>query len=173
MVYRDDVGALEARLTTLESELAAKTRQRDEAARNLIEAKARAQSDALAADWAAGGPQRRRKRRVALIVSSLMALTAAIGLFVKYRARGDREQAQLQRVIAQFEHFTDEMCTCTDTACAQAVNQRMTTWATEMSKEDPRPARDIDKATMEHMTQIGMRMGECTQKAMTPPNAID
>ena len=174
MVYRDDVGALEARLTTLESELVAKTRQRDEAARLLIEAKARANNDALAADWAAGGPLRRRRHRVALVISSLMALTAAIGLFVRYHAR-DRKAERVEAVIVQFESYTDEMCVCRDTACAQAVSDRMTTWATDMAKEDPAPnPGDIDHAAMERMQKIGTRMGECMTKAMTPPpNPVD
>ena len=173
MVYRDDVSALEARLTTLESELAAKTRQRDDAARLVIEAKARARNDALAADWAAGGPQRRKKQRIALLVSSVMALTAAVGLFVKYHGRVDPQQERLERAIGQFEAFTDEMCECKDTQCAKAVSDRMSTWGMEMSKHDPIPPRDIDKATMDRISKIGTQLGECMQRAMTPPNAVD
>lgn len=168
MVYRDDVGALEARLTTLETELAAKTRQRDEAARLLVEAKARANNDALAADWAAGGPQRRRKRRLAVFLCSVMAITAGIGLVVKLRGRVDRDRERLDRAIAQFERLTDEMCACRDSPCAEAVSARMNAWATEMSKDDPKPPRDIDEVTMARMQTIGMHMGECMQRAMTP-----
>lgn len=172
MVYRDDVGALEARLTTLESELAEKTRQRDEAARLVIEAKARARNDALAADWAAGGPQRRRRQRTALIVASVMALTASIGLVVKFHARGESKQERLDRVIATFEGYTDEMCACTTADCAQAVSSRMSTWATELAKQEPQPhPGDIDHETMERMTKIGTRMGECMQTAVTPSDA--
>jgi hypothetical protein len=170
MVYRDDVGALEARLETLESELAAKIRQRDEAARLVVEAKARARNDALAADWAAGGPQRRKRQRVALIVSAVMALTAAIGLFWKFHFSVDLAQERLDRAVAQFERYTDDICACKDSACAEGVTKQMTAWAAEMAKEEPHPRPgDIDKATMERMQAIGTRMSECMTKVLSPP----
>jgi len=168
MVYRDDVGALEARLETLESELAAKTRQRDEAARLVIEAKARARNDALAADWAAGGPQRRRRQRIALLVAMMMALTAAVGLFWKLSTRTDPAQEQLHRAVVQFERYADEICACKDSQCVQGVSERMTTWATELAKQDPHPdPKHVDQATMERMQGIGLRMSECMSSAMS------
>lgn len=169
MVYRDDVGALEARLTTLETELAAKTRQRDEAARLLVEAKARASNDALAADWAAGGPQRRRKRRLAVFVSSVMAVTAGLTLYVKLPGRVDRERALVERSIAQFERFADEMCDCRDSQCAEAVSTRMTNWSSDLVKGDPKPPRVVDEPTMTRMQTIATHMSECMQKAMSAP----
>lgn len=90
MAYRDDAQALEARLAALTADVAARERERDEAARTLDEARARAHADAYLADLDAGGPARRRRKRIR--IAALIAGLAIIvgGLFAyHFRARPD------------------------------------------------------------------------------------
>lgn len=66
MAYRGDVEALEARVAALSADLAQRVRERDEAAQLLAEARARAHAEAYLADLDAGGPARRRRKRLSL-----------------------------------------------------------------------------------------------------------
>lgn len=168
MAYRDDVSALEARLAALTAGVVAAERERDEAARMLDEARARAHADAYLADLAAGGPARRRKRRIriAAMVAGLAMIVA--GLFA-YHLRPRRDH-RFDDAMAKFEQFTNEMCQCRDNACAQHVSDDMTRWATTLSKEWPQPK--LDPAQTKRATDMGMRMATCMQQAMSTP-AVD
>jgi hypothetical protein len=72
------------------------------------------------------------------------------------------------RAFAALRRFKDEMCQCQDAACAQRVSEEMTKWGEEQAKdavEPPRMTDDESKAA----TEIGMKMGECMQRAMGVP----
>jgi hypothetical protein len=163
--YRNDLEALEARHAALEAEVADKIRRRDEAARMLEEARARQRAEAIAADYASGGHARRQKRMVAVVLGSI-AFLIAMGAAVRILHRGDDRARRMERMMAQFEAFTDDICACTDSKCAMAVTDRMTKWAQEASKTanlDDKP----DAETMERAQKIGTRMSECMTKAMS------
>ncbi len=169
MAYRNDVDALEARLVAIQGELDDATRQRDVAAHLLEEARARAATEGLAADWAAGGPQRRRRRRVRILIATL-AFTLVGGL-VTYRVTRDRGAPDLDEVMARLTTFTDQMCACHDKGCATQVMDGLTAWSTEMARtQSPKPV-DLDDATRQRMSQLGERLGQCITKSMTPPES--
>ena len=163
MAYRDDVQALEARVAALSADLAVRVRERDEVARLLDDARARAHAEAYIADLDSGGPARRRRKR--LRIAALTAgLAMIIGGLLAYRARSheDRFEAAMQT----FERFTGDMCQCKDAACAKHVSDDMTTWAMAMEKEWQPPPR-LDEAQTKRATEIGTRMADCMVKAMS------
>jgi len=170
MAYRNDVDALQARLAAIQGDLDATTRQRDEAARLLAEARARAAAEGLAADWAAGGPQRRRRRRVkiALAATALVAL----GSGVTYKlTRSDRGQ-DVDQLIARFGVFEAQMCLCHDRACAEAVSAQMTTWSVEITRTQPKPF-ELDESQRAQVTRMAQHFGQCTSDAMRELPKID
>lgn len=70
--------------------------------------------------------------------------------------------------IRKMTKLTDQMCTCTDKACADRVQESMTAWSIDMASQ----AGDVegqraDEATMKKMTEVGQRYGECMTKAMS------
>jgi hypothetical protein len=67
--------------------------------------------------------------------------------------------------MAKMGEFRDEMCACSDTACAQRVSDEMATWSQEQAKDSKEPPKMTDEETKE-ATQIGEAMGKCMQKAM-------
>jgi hypothetical protein len=68
--------------------------------------------------------------------------------------------------VAKLEGFSKAMCECKDKACADKVNQDMTTWGTEMAKnagnKDAKPDPDVAKKSADAMTKYA----ECMTKAM-------
>ena len=165
MTYRSDTDALEARLDVLEKDLADRTRERDDVAHMLAEARDR---DA-ARRWLEGRPKRRRRRIMLVGLASTMMMVG--GLVTFFVMRHDSKRDREERVLLQFEDFADDMCRCTESTCAQSVNDRMTKWATEMAKDyrDEKP----DEELIKRATAIAERMGTCMQKAMTPPAPIN
>jgi hypothetical protein len=68
-------------------------------------------------------------------------------------------------VISQFEHFTNRMCACSDKSCADATNNAMTKWGTDVAKrsgEQEKPDVDMAKKAADLMT----RYTECMTKVM-------
>jgi hypothetical protein len=166
MAYRNDVDALEHRLATLQRELDGTTRQRDDAARMLTEARDRAAADGLAADWAAGGPQRRRRRRIRIILATTML--AVVGGFFTFRVTRAHASDDLERVIARLSTFADQMCGCADRACADKVAADMTAWSAEMARTESSP-RDMDPDVQARVTKIAERLGSCMTRVMSDP----
>lgn len=165
MAYRDDVSALEARLAALSAELTVRVRERDEAARLLDEARARANAEAYLADLAAGGPARRRKRRIR-IAAMVAGLAMIIGGLFAYHLRPHRDR-RFDDAMAKFEQFTNDMCQCRDNACAQHVADDMTKWGTALAKQWPQPK--LDETQTKRANDMAMRMAKCMQHAMAPP----
>ena len=69
--------------------------------------------------------------------------------------------------MAKMSEFKDEMCKCKDAKCAQDVSDKMTKWGQEQSKNQKEPPK-MNEADTKKAQEIGTRMGECMQKAMTP-----
>ena len=66
--------------------------------------------------------------------------------------------------VAAMTGFRDDMCKCTDKACADAVQERLNAWSIQMAAlQDGRKATE---AELEQMTKIGQGYGECLAKAM-------
>ena len=85
---------------------------------------------------------------------------------VEKAAGAEAAQASMKKMT----EFKDSMCACKDSACAQKVSDDMTKWSQEQAKsmsEAPKMDEDMTKK----FTEIGTQMGECMQKAMTPPAA--
>jgi hypothetical protein len=164
MAYRDDVAALEARVAALSADLDLRVRERDEAARLLDEARARASAAAYIADLESGGPARRRRKRIR-IAAMVAGIAMIVGGLLAYRLRAHHDH-RFEDAIQKFEQFTGEMCQCRDSACAQHVADDMTKWSMSMAKEwQPEPKLTSDQ--MKRATDLGQRMAECMTKAMS------
>ncbi len=161
MAYRSDVDALAARVQALSAELADRERERDEVARMLAEARAKEQADRVAADYAAGGPQRRLRRRLTIAVSAAATLVAAL---VAWRVT-HRHDDRMERALQRFDRYATEMCECADSGCVQHVSEDMAKWAMQMQKDDFPPPGKIDAATMKRAQAIAERMTKCMEKA--------
>lgn len=81
---------------------------------------------------------------------------------IEKTAGADAAAAALKKMT----EFKDQMCACKDTACTTKVSDDMTKWGQEQAKNS-HPA-SADEETMKKMTEVGTKMGECMQKAMTP-----
>ncbi len=160
MTYRSDADALEARLGNLERDLAAKTVERDEIARMLDEARHR---DA-AMRWMEDAPRRRRRRRMFAGIVSAMLL---IGGFATWRVmRRESHRDHDERIVQQIERFTDDMCRCTDKACADKVSNAFTEWGAQMAKDEYRDTKP-DEALMRRVADVVKRYADCMTKLMT------
>ncbi len=166
MAYRSDLDAMEARVASLDAELAERSAERDEALRMLEEARARERNDRIYADYAAGGPARRFRRNCWIGGGILIA--AILGMFAFRIMTRDHS---MERMIDKFEGFTQEMCACPDSACSSAVTDRMTKWSVEASRDFEKSSRPT-QAEMKRMTALGERLASCMTKTIemtTPP----
>jgi hypothetical protein len=163
MAYRNNLEALQARHTALVVEVAERTRVRDEVGRLLVDARVLADAERQFADRAVGGPQRRRRRRW-LIASAIALFTLVAGGIVFRIAQPKRDP--FEATLKRLEGFTDEMCRCSNTQCAQQVSDSMTKWSVEMAKEWKNPPK-VDEETTKRATEIGTRLGNCMVKAMS------
>ena len=163
MAYRNDLDALEARHKALEAEVAERTRERDEAARMLDEARAREQARYIADDYAAGGPARRRRQMFAIAGGVVASIAVIIGI-AHFASRPSRAERRMQETYVQFERFTNQICACTTTACSDAVMKDMTAWSNTLAKEyrddDPKP----DEEMMKRFSVLAQRFTDCAQK---------
>ena len=78
-------------------------------------------------------------------------------------------KTETETAMAKMESFATQMCTCTDKACADRVQEDMTKWAVEMAEKPPARDRKPSEADMKRMTDVGQHYAECMTKAMTPP----
>ena len=167
MVYRSDLEALKARHDVLAKEVAAHTRELDQVAGLLVEARAQDEADRRMADLAAGGPARRRRKRLA-IAAGIVAVAALAG-GIAYRLTHPVPD-RMQETIVQFEGFADQMCACKTNQCAEGVNKQMSTWAEEMAKDAAdKPAPKMSDEQTKYITEVAERFGKCMVSAMTPP----
>jgi hypothetical protein len=78
----------------------------------------------------------------------------------------------LAAALAKMRSFTDEMCQCKDSACAQKVSDEMVRWAQEAAKDPEwRGNMNPDEEDTKQMAAITQHMTECMSKAMagSPP----
>ena len=152
--YRDDLAALEARRAALDAEIADRTRERDEAAQMLAEARRTADAQA----WLDGAAERDRRfrNRVGIGVTALMTIIVAIGVGL-YATRGPDP---VEKAMHQYESWSDTVCACKDKACSDAVMQDLTKWSTELARQWENPPR-LSGDQMAHASEIGKRMTDC------------
>src|SRR5688500_10580324 len=172
MAYRNDVEALAARLKDLESEVGDRTRERDEVAQLLAEARARESAERYIAET----PRRQRKQRIIVVavLASLVVIGAGFAMF-RTTCRGDRPD-YIAEATAKLQEFTNQMCQCHDATCAQKVSDELTKWAQDMAKRHPSPPPGTPtEQQQKDITAIAEKLGNCMQKAMTAsapnPNA--
>jgi hypothetical protein len=77
-------------------------------------------------------------------------------------------------VSAKMAEFRDQMCKCTDKACADKVMESMTKWTQDNAKEGNKEAAKPTEEDMKKMTAISEDYSKCMQKVMmasAPPAA--
>jgi hypothetical protein len=168
--YRDDLAALEARYAALEAEVADRERARDEAARMLAEAKARARNEEAWADLVAGGPARRKQR--AMMIGAVVAM-AAIGVGAVYLAkrRPSREKREAE-VLARFSGFTDRLCACADMACADKVQDDTMRWAQALASHADGDVSSPSSEFAKRIATVSERYGKCYAALYVPAQAV-
>jgi len=75
-------------------------------------------------------------------------------------------------VSAKMAEFRDQMCKCTDKACADKVMESMAKWTQDNAKEGNKEAAKPTEEDMKKMTAISEEYSKCMQKVMaaaTPP----
>ena len=72
-----------------------------------------------------------------------------------------------EQAMASMRQFADDMCKCTESACVQQVADRMTQWSQKMANDPQAAQMKMSEAEEKEATEIGTRMGECMQKAMS------
>jgi hypothetical protein len=170
MAYRDDVAALEIRHAALEEEVAERARARDEVAQMLAEARARDEMSRRLADLAVGGPARRRRHRI-LIAAALSALVL-LGVGVGYRLAQPAHDHTAE-VFSRFALYADQICSCTDAACAQQVSDAMARWAESLPLALKQRPPDLTEAQKKQMMEIATRMTSCMTKLHAPPEQAE
>ena len=103
--------------------------------------------------------------RPAIVVLGVLLFVAGLAFAVRRWQQPPAQDERIEAAVDQMEQFTDELCACRDSICAQRVQERMSRWANDMAKENARTKPD--KATQERMTKVGERMGACMQKALS------
>lgn len=73
---------------------------------------------------------------------------------------------EIDVVMERFERFADDMCNCQDNTCAQAVADEMTRWSQEQARTRAEPP-EMGPEEQQRAMEIGERMGECMQNAIT------
>jgi hypothetical protein len=74
-------------------------------------------------------------------------------------------RSKSDEALAKMAEFTDEMCACKDSPCAQRVADHMTKWAQEQMSGTSEPPKMTDEQT-QRATKIGEQLGTCMQTAM-------
>jgi len=72
----------------------------------------------------------------------------------------------MTEAVHRIESYTFEMCSCTDTKCAQGVSDEMMRWAQAESKDAPDPGR-LDDQTSKYLQGIVKTMADCMQRALS------
>jgi len=87
--------------------------------------------------------------------------------FRKKKQQGSSlDDATANALVAKMDDFSKQMCRCKDKACADKVNEALTTWGTNLAKDpalkSSKPSPDLAKKSADIMT----RYTECMTKLM-------
>lgn len=72
-----------------------------------------------------------------------------------------------EEALDRMRELESALCACQDMTCVQRVSEDMTQWSQELSQRGEQ-LKLTDEETKQ-ATEIGMRMGECMQRAMANP----
>ena len=78
-----------------------------------------------------------------------------------------RELTPAEQTLEDLEAFSERMCDCTDTPCAEQVSNDMTAWSEAVSRDRPPSDFRLTDEQTKRMADLGMRMGECMQRAFS------
>jgi hypothetical protein len=82
-------------------------------------------------------------------------------------------EADIPCALDTLDYFSKKMCGCKDKACADAINNDMTNWGTEMSKKAPAKNQQPSEAEQKRLMASVNAYTECMTKLMmegaTPP----
>ena len=100
-----------------------------------------------------------------------IAVIAALSLL---SFAGCKKSGGGSNAIAKMGEFRDQMCKCTDKACADKVAEAMTKWTQEFAKEGggdkaAKPSEEDTKKTTQIMTEYTACQGKLMQAAAPPP----
>ena len=72
--------------------------------------------------------------------------------------------------LATFEAFTERLCACTDTACAEKVTNEALMWRLAMLEKASKLVDHlVDPLEDQAMTDVGKKYNDCRTKLSTPP----
>ena len=102
-----------------------------------------------------------------------IAIIAALSLL---SFAGCKKSGGGSNAIAKMGEFKDQMCKCTDKACADKVAEAMTKWTQEFAKEAggdkaAKPSEEDTKKTTQIMEEYTKCQGKAMQAGATPPAA--
>lgn len=101
-----------------------------------------------------------------------IAVLAALSLL---SFAGCKKKGGASDVTAKMGEFRDQMCKCTDKACADKVTEAMAKWTQDNAKEGAKEAAKPTEEDVKKMTAISEEYSKCMQKVMTasapPPPA--
>lgn len=85
------------------------------------------------------------------------------------------EERTAKCAVATMEVFSNQMCACTDKACADKVNEEMAAWGTEMANtagaaRDEKPDPELAKKSADIMTRYTECMTKLFMGATPPPD---
>jgi hypothetical protein len=75
---------------------------------------------------------------------------------------------RVAEVLARMTNLKDEMCACTDAACAQRVSSELTKWSQEQTNSPPKMSDEETRRA----TAIGEEMGKCMQRTSGAAEAM-
>ena len=93
-----------------------------------------------------------------------IAVLAALSLL---SFAGCKKKGGASDVAAKMGEFRDQMCKCTDKACADKVTESMAKWTQDNAKEGAKEAAKPSEEDMKKMTAISEEYSKCMQKVMT------
>lgn len=96
-----------------------------------------------------------------------LAVLAALGGCKKK----ETSASNMSEPLAKMSQFANAMCHCKDKACADAIQEQMTKWATDAAENESWTKQKPDEATVKKMTYLGQRYATCLRVAMRPPAA--
>lgn len=74
-------------------------------------------------------------------------------------------RSAIGEALVKLNELTNDMCACTDRTCADAVQQELTRWSEEMSKDRDAYEKPTEEE-LEEATRVTQRLSSCMMTAM-------
>jgi hypothetical protein len=92
------------------------------------------------------------------VIRAALALVLVVGIACG-KSMKQEAQAELDEMFADFQEFSDSMCTCIDKTCADGVQEAVTKWSTILAA----------KRSNANVQPSEAAMTKCMTRAMSPP----